>query len=321
MLHDTYGMFLGGIDPLDLHVSFYNFLDMDQSVVAPVIYGNKPHRTTNTGVMISKYVAQELQFFLAEFNKSIGVERLPYYRIDAYFDDSMTEPALWILEINAAFVDGWGTALNLARAAQIPVSPKLLQFPQCFDLIEEVYRPELELFVRELNNLRREAFYVGPCNDTTERYLYGRWRRKDSLILPYDGVRLDNKLNLGLFSRVWPGELVRVPRHYISRSESWEEIPSNAVLKFCDKGGPECATARNSVIFDKPQGKASFLKRCYQDETLLAQDWIKPVKKDGNNCQLVIFAIGDEPITGYVQYSPNKLINDNSIHGPLWIAW
>lgn len=299
-----------------MNIKFFDF-NVDECIVASVIYGKNRHYTTSRGVVISYEIKQELRHFLSDFNTSVSVERDPYYRIDAYFD----EQYLWVLEVNASFVDGWGTALNLARASNIAVEPSQLAFPKRFVSKDKIYLPELELFVVELAVLGINGSICCERNedDIDPIYVYGRVGSKDQPhILPYDGLRLDNKLNLGLFARGWRGDFVKVPRHFISRFEPWEEIPQNAVLKFCDKGSRECQRAKHNVIFGKPLGKAPFIKRCYRAETLLAQDFISPTKtQDGKNCQLVILAIGNEPITGYVQYSRSRMINDNSIHGPI----
>lgn len=301
-----------------MRISFSDF-DMDKSIVAPIIYSENRHATTNKGVVISSETRQELKKFLSGFNVSVGTEQLPYYRIDAYFG----EQTLWLLEINASFVDGWGTALNLARASGIRVDPTSLVFPKKFASKSRLYLPELQLFVSELAHLGLHDHSVCEWNNSSVDpiYVYGRVGSKDQPhVLPYDGLRLDNKLNLGVFSRTWSSDLVKTPRHYLHRFDPWEEIPQEVVLKFCDKGSAECEHARQSVMLGKPSGKAPFIKRCYSAETLIAQDIVQPTKQNGDNCQLIIFAIGDEPITGYVQYSRSEIINDNSIHGPLRIS-
>ena len=104
----------------------FSEFNLNQSTVAPIIYSTSKHRTTNRGIIISGDIRQELKSFLSLFNAFIGVEKIPHYRIDAYFN----EQSLWILEINASFVDGWGTALNLARSSGISIDPKLLIFPK-----------------------------------------------------------------------------------------------------------------------------------------------------------------------------------------------
>lgn len=303
-----------------MRISFLDF-KMDQSVVAPVIYGDKPHYTTNCGVVLGKEITTELRHFLSEFNVSVGIEQTPYYRIDAYFDGE----SLWILEINASFVDGWGTALNLSRTASIWVDQEKLLFPKHLGYTNSIYLPELELFASELaiRGLAEHTITgcVHPQNNSFEpMYVYGRvGSTSQPNIFPYDGIRLDNKMNLGLFSRIWNSDVVKIPRHYINRFCPWEEIPEKVVLKFCDKDSAECNRANQSVLFGKPEGKAPFLKRCYRSEVLIAQDIIQPSKQNDDWCQLVILVIGNEPITGYVQYSRHRIINDNSTHGPLQI--
>lgn len=37
------------------------------------------------------------------------------------------------------------------------------------------------------------------------------------------------------------------------------------------------------------------------------------------NTQLILLTAGSTPVTGYVQFSRKEIINDNSVHGPLWI--
>ncbi len=301
-----------------MKINFFDF-DMDQSIVAPVIYRNEKHKTTNKGIILPNYFTQEIRRFIASFNVSVGVEKPPYYRIDAYFN----ERSLSILEINAAFVDGWGTALNLARASNISVNAKSLIFPQRFASTSLDYLPELLLLIEELDVLGYKSHLLcdfdRSFNDSV--YVYGRIELKGvQNVFPYDGHRLDNKLNLAMFSKVWDSDLVKIPKHYVSRFNFWEEVPKEVVLKFCDKGSVECEQARQSVMFNKPSGKAPFIKRCYKEELLIAQDIIQPTKQERYNCQLIIFVIGNEPVTGYVQYSDKEIINDNSIHGPLLIS-
>ena len=297
-------------------IEFFNFA-MNNATLAPVVYKTAPHQTTNRGVMVSSEIIQEIRTFLKEFNAWLGINHTPYYRIDAYFDDEK----LYILELNAAFVDGWGTALNLARASNISIDSQKLVFPEIFTTPNKDYLPELTLLINELSLLGIKGVICEWNGEITRpTYVYGRIPKSQPCILPRDGIQLDNKLNLGLFSKLWKGKNVVIPRHFIGRFNEWEHIPQNVVLKFCDKESVECLRARHSVIFGKPSGKAPFLKRCYRTEILLAQGHIQPMKKSRGNCQLVILTIGDEPITGYVQYSQSDMINDNSVHGPLYIC-
>jgi hypothetical protein len=289
---------------------------LDEDVVARCIYRNFPHQVTSTGVSVSRKVIAELELMLSRFNTFVGVEQTPYYRIDAYFDAG----TLYILEINAAFVDGWGTALNLARASGIVVPKQKLVFPRLFATREQDYLPELELWRDELAQLGLNQHLIVDWQESLSEpvYVYGRGEGvANSFSFPYDGRRIDDKQNLALFSRKWSGQHVRIPKHYISRYHSWEDVPSEAVMKFCDKQSSESQQARTSVLIGKPQGKAAFLRSCYAAETLLAQEFIQPIIYEGQSTQLIILAVGSTPITGYVQYSQKKVINDNSVHGPL----
>lgn len=295
--------------------------DMDRSIVASSIYAGAAHRTTERGVSLSSPIVEELRRLLRAYNKFLRV-REPYYRIDAYFD----EGTLSVLEINAAFVDGWGTALNLSRASNIPIESSKLRFPFNFATVEQAYLPELELFVRELERHRGERADICNLRDWAwaddEIYVYGRVPHDETLnVLPREGLRLDDKRNLARFEQERMAGLnekrVRIPRHYMSSCTPWEAVPSDVVLKFWDKDGPEARQARQSVIIGKPQGKAKFLSGCYEQGSLIAQTFVRPSAYDGDNMQLVILVVGDEPVTGYVQYSTKKIINDNSVHGPL----
>lgn len=302
-----------------MNIQFEDF-DLRHEIIAPVIYGTSPHHVTGRGVVVSRNVRTELQALLAAFSRANGAERLPYYRVDAYFDEN----TLWVLEINAAFVDGWGTALNLSRASGVSIVEwtKLQFFPRSFATTDPRYLPELQLMVDELKSMGMCGHRIVPWSfDQTEStYVYGRAGTKEAPnTVPYDGLRLDDKLNLGLFSRSWSGRCVKIPTHYFEPADTWDEIPTNAILKFCDKGSDESRRARASVFIGKPSGKASFLKGCYREKKMLAQSRVEPSQDGGMNCQLVILAIGDTPITGYVQYSDKEIINDDSVHGPLVI--
>ena len=311
--------------------------------VAPVIYGAEPHLTTDDGVVIGPEVVNGIREFLRQYNQLVKAPPHPYYRIDAYFSKGERGDALDILEVNAAFVDGWGTALNLARASDIHLNRDLLRFPKSFVSLDSVYLPELRLFVSELEHLGIGGNTI--CESLSElgadesAYVYGRFGGRGQIHYPMDGVRIDNKMNLARFSQQWDPQRaskIRIPKHFVGcdglsiEPTLWDDIakvqrngfpfeagPLNVVLKFCDKGGPECAKYRKSVIVGIPEGKNKYLRKCYECGTVIAQEYIQPQKFQSDNCQLVILAIGDEPVTGYVQYSPKNIINDNSVHGPL----
>ncbi len=343
---------------------------MDESIVAPVIYKNEKHKTTNQGVILEEEITKELRRFFHEFHtfvwkKDYGnlnrdykeghfIEN--YYRLDAYFDNN----TLNVLEINASFVDGWGTAFNLARASGIKVSFDKCHFPKKFGSTSSDYLPELELFVDELkkSGLKHfedckvfeswktewlkdnQTYDWGKDAYSKDWYVYGRGEREDGLskpklprVLPWvqkshsgEYHTMDSKMHLALFSKEWNGNFVKIPKHYIAPETSWEDIPKKVVLKFCEKDSDECKRVRQSVLFDKPEGKSKFLRKCYENKMLIVQDFVRPSSQkiegsiyEKEDCQIIIFIICNEPITGYVQYSNKYIINDNSTHGPLLI--
>lgn len=301
-------------------IRFFNFA-LNKQLVAQEIFQGFVHQTTKQGVIINNLITKELTNLLKEFNQFVKAPHTPYYRIDAYFDSKN----LYILEINAAFVDGWGTALNLSRASGIPTANELLRFPIQFHSAEANYLPELELFIAELKYCGIDTSLGMNWGEPT--YIYGRNGHlyNSSTVFPQEGNRIDNKSNLAKFSQIWRGNSVHIPKHYYSPSYTWEALPEEIVLKFCDKDSTECKKAGRSVYFGKSHKKSSYLLRCFTEGSLIGQELITPKNRILDdcdtpfNCQLIILAIGSDPLTGYTQYSPNKIINDNSIHGPLWI--
>jgi hypothetical protein len=308
-----------------MNIEFVEY-EMDQSIVAPVIYGALPHRTTNKGVRLSVKVVRELEQFFTRYPCPVMIEKCraqrqgfpAYYRVDAYFDSER----LSILEVNAAFVDGWGTSLNLARACGIPVDGSKLVFPKSFAYTNSIYAPEMNLWLGEMAKLGKPLGTVvkaqlQPSNYQEPTYVYGRGGEGDPNLFPYCGRLLDQKRFLYYMERQWDGDLVKIPRHYRAPATLWEDLPEDVVLKFDDKGSEECQRARASVLMGKPRGKAPFLKRSFQSRQLLGQEKIEPMRIEGRNCQLIIMVVGSTPVTGYVQYSHRQIINDDSIHGPL----
>jgi hypothetical protein len=247
-------------------------------------------------------------------------------RLDVYPD----EDKLAVLEVNTAFVDGWGTALNLNRATG-EVLDTTGVFPDRFGLMEERYRPELALLLGELAVRGQRGTSLEEWSEQEEAaqetpiYVYGRRQDETPLVLPRDGLKLDNKLILACFSPYWEGDFVEIPETFAQGTGTpWDEVPADVYLKFIDKSSPEAARARASVIRGKPSGKAPFLRRAYTDDKLIAQrivpQYIEETGEMGQRAaQLVVLAKGDF-LTGYVQYGLGTLINDDSIHGPLRFA-
>ena len=297
-------------------IEFRRF-DLDPTIVAPIIYRNEPQRTTEMGVVLPPQVRLELSNLLQIYTDHF-VEQ--YYRIDAHF----TADKLYVLEINTGFADGWGTALNLSRAAGIAILKEpLYAFPEKVACMDPDYLPEARLFVQEMADIPltidRIVHWDGLDEPSDELYVYGRVKSKFINVYPLFGYERDNKLNLAHFAQKWSGKRVVIPRHYVCDLAGWDDIPSDAVLKFCEKENEESRVARASVIIGKPLGKAQFLRRCFSERKLIAQERIYPTRHEAMNCQLIILARDSDVITRYVQYSEKEIINDNSIHGPLLI--
>ncbi len=300
-----------------------NRFPLKSELVAPNIYGRYLHRTTDLGVLVPEEHRSELRRFLHEFLRFSGYpEKGVYLRVDAF----MNQGQLQIIEINAHFVDGWGIALNLARAAGRPVELNGASFPEIWTTSNEIYRPELELACQELT-LQGYRCRTMPYDEVlqrtdTEVYWYGRFNRYRDypLVRPTFGQDLDNKYNLARFSWQWESALVEIPLYYSQEVTDWDELPRNVVFKFCDKAGPEVARARSSVLYRDQIGKGKFVRQCYRAETAVAQEVIRPTRlDDGSLTQLIVMAAGSEPLTGYLQVVPagTRIINDNSTHGPL----
>jgi hypothetical protein len=54
-------------------------------------------------VEVSPEIIEEMNDFLEKYSNFTGIKKTAFYRIDAYFN----EEKLYILDINASFVDGW----------------------------------------------------------------------------------------------------------------------------------------------------------------------------------------------------------------------
>jgi hypothetical protein len=223
---------------------------------------------------------------------------------------------LAVVEIGRSFPDGWGAALNLSRAAGIDIKPTP-DFPGRFVLQDEAYRAELELLIAELGSGRIIA--DSEPVEGGSAFVYG-----------YTDPELDDKRILAEFARGWSGGPVVIPQFYTPEDTAWADIPEGVYLKFVDKQGPEAQRARFSVLRGKPEGKARFLRQCYEAGKLIAQQEIEgigmkgepymPAGQEGENprAQVILLSQG-APITGYVQYSDKAIINDDSVRGPLQV--
>lgn len=292
----------------------------DWSAIANCIYKDYPHLTTSYGVAIWRDDSAELHRFVVEYADYLNLKN-PYFRIDIYPDIDGT---FQVLEVNAAFVDGWGTALNLSRASGIQA--QVPSFPACFACPNPDYHPELEVLVNEKGLFgERHQIMDWTGNPDCPTYVYGRVEAKSNLIYPYNGIEMDSKLNLAEFGQIWQGKRVKIPVFYTAGQTPWIDLPEDIYLKFVHKSGPESQHARFSVKKGKPKGKSPFLSQCYNEQTLIAQASIKPRKamledQDEERTVQIVLLATRESLLGYVQYGKGDIITDNSIHGPLLLS-
>lgn len=228
------------------------------------------------------------------------------------------EGKLEVIEVNTAFVDGWGIALNLSRAAGQPLDASDI-FPSKFLTTESQYRPELQLLIGELAIGAVEIEDLSGCDDPV--YVYGRVTDPPENVLPRRGKEFDDKRLLAEFSRTWDSSIVTTPKSYsVEQGDTWQDVPDDVYIKFVDKSSDESEKARFSVKKGKPTGKAPFLKRAFNEGKLIAQDTIpeywQEIQETQKATQLVVLNQGNF-LTGYVQYGNGCIINDNSVHAPL----
>ncbi len=259
----------------------------------------------------------ELQEFLTQFLASAGApDHGVYLRVDAFFD----ELCLKIIEINACFVDGWGIALNLTRAANHPVYLSHVRFPTLWVVEEKLYRPEAELACDELRLHDQQARVIRPGELKQMKkqplvYWYGRSRDYPNIV-PAGGPSLDNKLHLARFSRGWQGDLVHTPHCHWNEATPWDELPPDGVVKPCDKDRANSVQVSNISSHRLPV----HLRQLYEAGKIVVQERIEPyLTPHGSPTQLIIMTAGARPIAGYLQIArPGTFcITDNSTHGPL----
>lgn len=283
--------------------------ELDTSILPDSIYGEAPYRYQPTGVVLDACVREELSALLAAYLRTCGcAAHGTYFRIDAYFD--LEKGYLWILEINALFVDGWGTALNLSRAAGYPVRVRPRSFPSTWTTEDPAYLPELRLACEELRLATGERFEV---TETPEKhaYRYGRSRSHATDMLDV----LEDKLALTTFSREWCGTRVHVPKGYSAMEHRFDELSSlrgGLVFKHRFK-----RNNREVVCFSDQAGKG--VRRAYGEKLMIAQEVVQPWKLNGRPTQLVLLAVGSEPVTGYLLCGEldERILTDRGIHGPL----
>lgn len=302
-------------------------IETNNEILAPQIYWEVDRETSTQWIEISSEVNKELNDFLSSFTEFMWMKRDTFYRVDAYFN----EEKLYILDVNASFVDWWGNALNFARATEQEVSQILYDImPRKFYLWEEIYRPEFELCLNELRNLDIEAEEVKNYflniweNQRNKTYAYWSFDRNENLF-PYDWIRLDNKMNLALFSKIWKWQNVVIPSITLPSECSWQDLPKDVFLKMTWKNDINKSNLWKVKEW-KPR-KWWLAAEEWDNWKIIAQEKIKPMKNSNwENLQAIIMAGWNvekwdwiQSIAWYVQASTKNIINDNSTQSPLVI--
>lgn len=293
--------------------------DINEEIVAKTIYWNEKREFSPKWLEISSKLKQEFNTFLEKYIDFVWLRKTAYFRIDAYFD----EDNLYILDINASYVDGWWNAMNLTRAVWKEIDSILLnKFPDKTYLQEEIYRPEFELFINEMSIYWKQIEEVTQINERYKTYIYGVEKRLWNLF-PYDWLRIDNKLNLAMFSKLWKWENIKVPEFILSNQCSWEDLPRDYVLKVTWKQDISRLNEKNTMWIDwkvkiwKPK-KWKLASSLWEENKLVAQKKISPyLDENRKNNQAIIMTLDTDIIAWYVQKSTFDIINDNSLQSPL----
>ncbi|NDK07803.1 hypothetical protein EOM39_00985 [Candidatus Gracilibacteria bacterium] len=302
------------------NINFKDF-NIDADVVAKSIYVGQDRKISKNGIEISGEINQELTIFLQKYIEFLNLSlKKTFFRIDAYFDNKN----LYILDMNASFVDGWGSALNLARAIGQQIDSVLIRkFPKNLKLEDNVYKPEFDLCLKELNVLffnEQVTGYEVPdfneiyeLNSENETYVYGNTDIVRENIYPYNGKQIDDKINLARFSREWKGDLVKIPEIILPTDLSYQQLPSEIVLKIASKNNIR-PDGRNKVFIGKPKKWG----KMWEEGLIVAQERINPTKNiNGENTQAIILSVDSKAVTGYLQNSTRDIINDDSVQSPL----
>lgn len=287
---------------------------IDTEIIAPKIYWDFQREISSKWVLVNDEVRWELEDFLQEYARFLWLtNRKIFFRIDAYFDENK----LYILDMNASFVDGWWNAINFTRAVSWGVWEILSwYFPASFFLQEDVYRPEFELAIREIWQQTWECIWETKTLDFSKQtYVY--WALKDSEtqenFYPFNWIKNDDKRNLARFSRIWRWDLVRIPYIFSPEETKYSELPENVALKVASKNDIK-SDWRNKVFIWKPKKWQSL----WEEWKLVAQTLQNPQKNDNwENMQAIILTAWAKVIAWYVQNSARNIINDSSVQSPL----
>lgn len=291
--------------------------DMNEEIVAKTIYRNQTRIFWEEMVEVSPEIIEEMNDFLEKYSNFTGIKKTTFYRIDAYFN----EEKLYILDINASFVDGWWNSLNFSRATSQEIDAILNEtMPDNFYLQDEVYRPEFDLCRDELQILWIDTQEVKQLSEQSKTYVYGVISRTIN-VFPYDGMRMDNKMNLAMFSKIWESKNIEIPQIITPSEASWEDMPKDYVYKITGKN--DIATngvwqlAWWKVKVWKPK-KWKWAASKWEDGKMLAQKQVDTMKNSkSENMQLIFMCADNKVISGYSQASQRDIINDNSAQSPI----
>ena len=284
---------------------------INPDIVAPSIYEWIQRKWTNNWVELSTKITEELDIFLSDYTQFIWQKRDSYYRIDAYFNEDI----IYIIDINASFVDGWWNALNFSRSIWQEIDNILLEkFPQKMYLQEQQYRPEFQLCIDEMNMLWIDTQEIWELIDRYKTYVYGTLPKTENAF-PFDGLRIDNKMNLALFAKQWKGTNIQIPNIITPTDIGWPDTPKDMVYKVSSKSDIS-RDGWNVKIWKPKNGK--WASRKWEQYKMIAQERVETMKnRDGENMQLIIMCANDVAVTGYVQSSTWEQINDNSNQSPI----
>lgn len=296
------------------NIRFKDF-QIDEKIIAPEIYSWAKRQISSKWIEISDEINGELSNFLKSYIDFLWLNwKRVFFRIDCYFD----EKKLYILDVNASFVDGRWNGLNFTRSVWEKVESILLEpFPNNLYLGEEQYRPEFELFINEWNLLFWEKrFNEKLCLDEPT-YFYWTTKQVWENIFPYNWIQNDDKINLARFSKIWTWELVKIPEFILYEEQNdFSKLPENIVLKIANKNNirPDW---RNKVFI----WKSKYWKNWQENW----KDWILVAQKIQNpsinewlwKSQAIILTAWAKAVCGYLQNSIKNIINDNSVQSPL----
>jgi len=266
---------------------------LNDAVVATSIYDEMPHLVESVGLTLPADIVAELQRFMSEFATFTRIRDLSEkcFRLDLYFDGT----TVFLIEINVEVADGWGVSLNLLRAADKTLRPKVVGL---FPIIIPTFP----------GDLRATEFNLA-CSE------FLRYGHLTEVVLNPSRVHdeLDNKKYLTRFAQVWKGGLVKVPKTYSVEVCPWENVPEDVYLKFTDKFCPEATKARYSAKPRRELGRAKQMRGLYLEGRAIAQERIEPYRlPDNRQVQAVVMFLGVIPVTGYIQIAEpeRQVIND-----------